>query len=483
MLNKVLRSACLCVIGLGLFLALGGCGREEAKETVTISVLHYYNGTQQKAFEGMVKEFNETVGKEEGIIVESFSPGGVESVLQVVLDAADRKVGAIQMPDICSAYSDTAYQIYQRGLTADIASYFTEEERSYYVEGYLKEGEFAEGELTIFPIAKATEVLVLNKTDWDRFSEATGIGVEELETWEGLVSTAGRYYEWTAEQSGDSRGKAFFGRDAMANYFFAASSQLGEEILTRTNGQAVINFDQTVIRRIWDNFYIPYIKGFFYKEGRFSSDDMSSGRIIAYVGSSSGASYVPLEVMIDDNDGYPVETIVLPCPVMEGGRQTAIQQGAGMVVLNNGDRRVEASVRFLKWFTEGKRNVEFAETAGYLPVICNEEADVAFQEMLNQTRDENSGQNQAAKAAMAQVSMQITHTWNMYTPPAVMEGNSIRAVLEDSLLEKAQADREAILQSVSSGVPEEEAIVSYLNDDNYNDWYNKTKAQIEAVLE
>ena len=67
---------------------------------------------------------------------------------------------------------------------------------------------------------------MINKTDWDKFAKATGADISDLKTLEGLTATAKAYYEWTDSQTpkaGD--GKAFFGRDAMANYFIIGAKQ------------------------------------------------------------------------------------------------------------------------------------------------------------------------------------------------------------------------------------------------------------------
>lgn len=460
---------------------LGGCGSDGEKGASggqqVITVWHYYNGVQQQAFDSMVEEFNETLGREKGILVESYSQGSVEGLLQVVMDAADKKVGASQMPNICSAYSDTAYQMYQRGLTADISRYLTEKEREAYLDSYMKEGEFREGELSIFPVAKATEVLVLNRTDWEPFAEANQLDVEMLQTYEGLVRVAEMYYEWTDAQTPEpGDGKAFFGRDALANLFFAGGRQLGTEILGRTeDGGTAVDVDYGLMRRIWDTFYIPYVKGYFYKGGRFSSDDMSAGQIIAYVGSSSSASYAPSEVALNENESYPIELEVLQCPILEGGEHAAIQQGAGMAVLNTSEREVEASVTFLKWFTQNERNVRFSTSAGYLPVTCDEGTyaalDNAVQEMASPVQRQ-----------MAGVSMEMRNQWVMYTPPAVPGGEQVRSVLEDSLLELAQADRQEVIRELEAGKPADQVYQSYLEESYFDKWYQSTKEKIETAV-
>ena len=151
-----------------LALTCGGCGAE--KEPVTITIWNYYNGEQLEAFNRMVQNFNDTVGKEQGITVESASQGSVNDLETNVLNAAEGKVGAEELPNIFSGYADTAYELDQQGMVVDLNDYLTESEKSEYIEGYLTEGDFdGDGSIKIFPTAKATEVLYLNDTDWQAF--------------------------------------------------------------------------------------------------------------------------------------------------------------------------------------------------------------------------------------------------------------------------------------------------------------------------
>ena len=61
------------------------------------------------------------------------------------------------MPDLFSTYADTAYAIQQQGKLADLSAYFTEDELSEYVDGYIQEGFFTDnGQLYLFPVAKST---------------------------------------------------------------------------------------------------------------------------------------------------------------------------------------------------------------------------------------------------------------------------------------------------------------------------------------
>ena len=92
------------------------------------------------------------MGREKGIVVEAFSQGNVNDLIQKVTDAADKKVGASEIPDIFSAYVDTAYAMDQRGLVAPLDSYMTQEELDQYVDAYIDEGRFDQEEnLKNFP--------------------------------------------------------------------------------------------------------------------------------------------------------------------------------------------------------------------------------------------------------------------------------------------------------------------------------------------
>ncbi len=205
---------------------------------MVITVWTYYNGDQLDSFNKLVDQFNSTVGKEKGFQVESSSQGTVNDLEQNVMDAAEGKVGASDMPYIFAAYADTAYALDQKGLVVDIGKYLTDDEKKLYIESFLDEGDFSgDGSIKIFPTAKSTEVLFLNDTDWEPFANDTGVTYEDLSTIEGVVETAQKYYEWTdAQTDTPDDGKAFFGRDAMANYMLVGAKQLGTTIFDVENG-------------------------------------------------------------------------------------------------------------------------------------------------------------------------------------------------------------------------------------------------------
>ena len=78
---------------------------------------------------------------------------------------------------------------------------------------------------------------------------------------------------------------------------------------------------------LWDELYVPYVKGYYANLGKFRSDDEKTGDILAYVGSSAGAVYFPKEVTLNQNEIYRIESSVLPYPCFRDGDLCAMVQG------------------------------------------------------------------------------------------------------------------------------------------------------------
>lgn len=466
----------LLVALMGMILA--GCGGKadilDPKNPVTIEVWNYYNGDQKEAFDSLVKEFNETVGLEKGIVVESYGQGSVADLEKNVMAAIRGDVGASEVPDIFAAYADTAYSADMMDAVVNLRSYLTEDEISSYVEGYIEEGDFdGTGEIKIFPIAKSTEVMAVNKTDWERFAEATGAAYEDITTLEGLVATAEKYYEWTDAQTPDvaGDGKALYGRDSMANYMLIGSMQLGTEIFSVENGKMTLNFDEAAVRKLWDCYYVPFVKGYFAASGRFRSDDMKTGNVIAYTGSCSSASYYPDTVSVSDTESYPIEIHVLPAPQFENAQMYAVQQGAGMVVTKGSEQEIAGSIEFLKWFTEAERNIRFAVESGYLPVkeSANEKAAILESGFTMDKDIENT----------LSVAIDMVNENYMYTTKAFENGADARTLLENAMSDRALADRAVVTERLVSGESLEQAVEEFCSDEYFKTWYESTKSQLE----
>lgn len=452
---------------------LTGCGKKDPldpADPVSLTVWHYYNGSQQAAFDALVEEFNDTVGREKGIYVQGYSQGSVSDLETAVRDSIGGKVGADAMPDIFSSYADTAYEVEQAGALANLSEYLGEEELEKYVDSYMEEGCIAsDGSLRIFPTAKSTEIMMINKTDWEPFAASTGASLEDLRTIEGVVATAQKYYEWTDGQTPDvsGDGKAFYGRDAVANYFIIGMQQLGVEIFQIENGELILNTPKEELYRLWENYYVPMVKGYFGAYGSFRSDDVKTGDLLAYTGSTSSAMYFPDQVELD-NDSYAIDYIVMTAPIFEGGQNYAVQQGAGMVVSKSDEKHEYAAVEFLKWFTEAENNLQFGCVSGYLPVL--KEANSA--EKLNQVIEENGLEVAPKTYDCLTTIFEEMDSLIPYTNKSFENGSAARKVLEYHLADQAVQDRASIAAAIEAGGSLEDVSAPYVTEEAFEKWYD-----------
>lgn len=472
-MNKIMKIVC-CIVMVICF----GCSPKshlDSDSPVTVKLWNYYTGKQLEAFNNLVETFNSTRGKEKGIIVEATSFGNVNELGQSVIDAANKKVGAQEVPNIFAAYVDTAYQVNKLGLVENLKPYFSEKELLEYVDGYIEEGYFGD-ELKIFPTAKATEVMMINMTDFDKFAKATGASLDDLSTIEGLTATAKKYYEYTDSLTTQlNDGKALFGRDAIANYIIIGLKQLGHDIIKIEDEKAILDFDKDSMRKIWDNYYIPFIHGYFKAEGRFRSDDVKLGNIVSCVCSSSGATFFPTQVIVNDEESYPIDVKVIEAPIFKGGNAYAVQQGAGMVVSKSDAAHVEGSVEFLKWFTQQEQNVTFSVDSGYLPVTKAANNIETIQDSTNI--------NSSVVQETVEISVKTVNDKQLYTLKAFNQGANFRSILESDLQNKVVTDRKIIEKELNSGKSSQEVFAQYDTDDNFEQWYKETYDKLTKLLE
>jgi multiple sugar transport system substrate-binding protein len=248
--------------------------------------------------------------------------------------------------------------------------------------------------------------------------------------------------------------------------------QLGTEIFQVDDGSMTLNFDKETVRKLWDNYYVPYVKGYFASSGKFRSDDVKTGNIIAFTGSTSGSTFFPDQISLSDTESYSIENVVLPAPQFEGSTGYAVQQGAGMVVTKGTEAEITASVEFLKWFTEESQNISFSAESGYMPVkkAANDMSVISA----------NADDIDTLVNNILTVDIDTVNNNTLYTPTAFEDGNSARNVLEYAMSDIAVADRETVVNRIAEGQTMEEAVKDFVSDDYFEAWYEDTLAKLEA---
>lgn len=446
---------------------LAGCSQDTTpkldKEAPTkVVIWNYYSGKQLEAFDQLVEEFNRTEGSERGIVVESVSKLGSDVVSEDIIAAASGDAGADPLPNAAFLYSDVAYLLAERGLLADYNRYLGGDQLDAYVEGFREEGKvLGTDKIYILPVAKATEVIVVNRTDmvaflyaWKPGEEPGGVLTRQFATWEGILEMAQAYFEWSDAKTPDipGDGRALFGIDVLANFIFSTQQQLGGGLITVENGVGTVNFNTAAIQTAWDTYYVPIVKGYFGEFNKFRSDDLKAGDIVSYLGSSSSAVYIPTEV--DDagtGQSHAIDVDILPMPVYKGGEPVAIQQGAGMALLASTPEKEYATTVFASWFTGPERNTQFVVQSSYMPVT---------HQALNSLAEKVEGSRDVVERAQNTTIGQML-AYRMYTPPPYTNAFAVRLVLENNMRTIAQNSRKGVEMMVASGIPYEKAVAKF----------------------
>lgn len=446
---------------------------------VTVTLWHYYTGENQQALDSAIDEFNQSVGRERGVIVEAVAMGNLGELEDAVTDSAKGVINSQEMPDVFSCYADKALELDELGALCDMSAYFTPDEQAQYVQGFIDDGIF-DGKLIVLPIVKSTELLYVNDTALQQYA-ADNPGTEPaqmLSTWQSLYELSKAYYEWTDAQTPDTPwdGKGFMGIDELANFLIISNRQLGVQILDGDTG--TVNLDQAALKQIFEVYYPAMSLGYFDQVGRFCSDDVRTGDLAAYVGSSSSASYFPTSVEVDGTQ-EDISLLASPYPVFEGGSFSAVQQGAGMAVASTEPAKEEGACLFLKWFTDIPQNVPFAMSTGYLPVKSaayeSEEFDTALAEL---TSGETDAQNVGEVYTIALEAIVDNGT---YAAKPFAGSYDVRSMLKDSLSSIAAVGKETAQPLKEQGQSEEQILAAIDTEARFGEWMDQVRAELDLM--
>lgn len=443
----------------------------DPKAPVVLVLWHSYNANVKAALDEKIIEFNETVGKEKGIIVDAYGYGSRTELDEALYSSVNHMIGSEAIPNLFSVYPDSACRLDVWAPLVELDTYFSEEELGKYHPEFLEEGIWGEEAAPkMIPAAKSTELFYLNEADWKRFSSETGATDEMLATWEGLSEAAQMYYDW-------SGGKPFLGFNMFGDFSVVSAAQLGVDIYIEEKGKVRFNYPEETAKKVWDAYYVPHINGW-YKSETYNQDGVKSGKLLAYIGSSAGAIYFPEEVIIDKEHMYPVECRVMAYPSFEGGTDYMTQRGANIGIFKSDETHEYASAEFLKWFTDPPQNMEFTISAGYLPV--EKEALASVPELLGVVKD-SVGAEIVKKSVMA--TLEAMDSGTFYSRKTFLSSYNADSVFNEALSGKTAMDLEAIEVRTNNGEDKAAVIQEYLQEDNFQKWYAALLTNMSGELD
>lgn len=184
-------------------LALAGCGGSKtllsAKDPTMLSIWHVYGEQADSPMNRLLTEFNDTVGKEKGILLNVTNMTNSAAIGGQLQDAKAGKPGALDLPDLFSAHPSDASALGIETLV-DWNDWFTAEDMAAYVPGFVQDG-IIEGRQVVFPVSKSAQLIFLNGSQYARFAADTGAQLSTLATWDGFFEMAAAVFlRWLTEQ-------------------------------------------------------------------------------------------------------------------------------------------------------------------------------------------------------------------------------------------------------------------------------------------
>ena len=136
------RSIVILLAALLALTGLFGCAEKsvlDPKEPVTLTMWHVYGEQASSPMNRLVDEFNNTLGKDKGIVVQVTNVTSTSKISAQLKAAAADTPDAPEMPDLFSAHTNTAAELEAEKLM-DWEKYFTKEELAGFVPEFLEDG-------------------------------------------------------------------------------------------------------------------------------------------------------------------------------------------------------------------------------------------------------------------------------------------------------------------------------------------------------
>ena len=347
------------LLSAALLLTLSACGEDtllNKREPVTVTFWHVYGEQSGSPMDVLVQEFNRSVGTEKGVRVQVTNLSSASMIGGFLKEA--QKGGDLQdMPDLFTCHISDATALGEDNLV-DWRDWFTEEELSDFVPGFLADGTAEDGKLLLFPISKSTQLLMFNGSGFSRFSQATGANYDDLATWDGFYDTARKFSDWA--------GTPFCALDYPIRAVELCALERGSGNLYTENGWYDTN--NAVFKECWMQFARALAQGHVVVSDLYSNTQVMTGEVLGGLGSSAAILYYNDTVTYRDGTREPMDLHVLPMPMSAGCDALMTQAGVGLGAYQTTEQKAEAAALFVRWLTEPERNLDFVAQTGYMPV-------------------------------------------------------------------------------------------------------------------
>lgn len=129
---KLIRVVVALFAGLCLILSLAACSEKtllDPKEPITLTMWHVYGEQADSPMNRLIEEFNSTLGREKGIIINVSLMSSTAQIGEKLLTAQSGEAGAMDMPDLFFCHNNNAEELGAENLL-DWKSVFDDDELS-----------------------------------------------------------------------------------------------------------------------------------------------------------------------------------------------------------------------------------------------------------------------------------------------------------------------------------------------------------------
>lgn len=350
-------------------IALFANGSQESSEDgiVTIDVWHSMEGSNGQAMSSLIKEFNETKGKELGIVANDVFQGSDTAIkLKTCIQTNDIE----NMPDVCQIYNASLPVVDATNCAVDIDSMWGKGSASVQKEDLIDSGIYCytyEGRLLSMPFNTSTILLYCNL---DAFAEAGLTEADLPRTWDDVYEVGKKLIK--LDENGNVLRYGVNWQLARYELFdvMGVIGPNGTAFADNNNGRdglvsKVICKDEMLeVFRMWEKF--SKVPGLLNDSGSDQSGNFASGLNAMALRSSAGIGAI---TSMTDANGMHWVAAKLPVFDVETDKGGAALGGASLAMFDRGDEaKKNAAWEFIMWMVSPEVQAEWAMATGYLPV-------------------------------------------------------------------------------------------------------------------
>lgn len=304
-------------------------------EATEVTVWYVNNDKMWQNFAGLADNYSSGEGKKYGITVK-VKAFDSRTELYKDLNKAIEEKGAL--PDMVVCDTDYAAYMADKGVLADLSSYFGNWEASSFSEE-IAEASSKDGTLVAVPIAAETQVFMVNTKIFPDISA--------LSSFEKLCSVADEYYL--------RNGSSFFTVSDYSFFFRTAAAQLNDDF------DAVSPYDTNnknckYIYKLLAE--AAYNRGF-EASGEDAAKMVGEGKYACAIVSSPEVMRYAYALNADD-----IEFATYPC--MKDGEPAYVEKVTGITMTASDSDSERASAMFIRWFTSAEVESAFVGDSGYI---------------------------------------------------------------------------------------------------------------------